>query len=297
MLSAAGFIQTLNAWKAPTGVLTAIQEFNKVDEFVADGTIFTKTVDAITIKHIKMIKSDFDCNLKSGPEGRTALEYAFAFRNADVVDALLEANADTNLCDEAGRSPLLIASLMEHVKIVRKLLQHNADTNKQSKYLGSPLMTACSRGNEDVVDALLEANANPNLCDEDGVSPLNIASRGGHHVGIIRKLLQHNADVNHDNIGIWNSSTALMSACKLNLREDVVDVVDALLEANANPNLCDENGDTPLIIASQRGHVGIVRKLLQHNADINQKGRNGRTALSMARGWRMTKVLENFTKN
>ena len=38
MLSAIGFIQTLNAWKAPTTVLTAIQEFNKVDEFVADGT-------------------------------------------------------------------------------------------------------------------------------------------------------------------------------------------------------------------------------------------------------------------
>ena len=53
MLSANGFVQTLNAWNAPTGVLKAIGEFNKVDGF--DTTAFAGIMDATTTKHYKMI--------------------------------------------------------------------------------------------------------------------------------------------------------------------------------------------------------------------------------------------------
>ena len=88
LLSAIGFVQSLTPWNATTavatGVLTAIQEFNKADEFVAS-TVFTETVDVNAIKHIKMIKSDFDFNGKGGHEGGTALCYASKFGNVDVL--------------------------------------------------------------------------------------------------------------------------------------------------------------------------------------------------------------------
>ena len=39
-------------------VLNAIQEFNKVDDYFADGAILAKTVDATTIKHITVRPRD-----------------------------------------------------------------------------------------------------------------------------------------------------------------------------------------------------------------------------------------------
>ena len=43
------------------------------------------------------------------------------------------------------------------------------------------------------------------------------------------------------------------------------------MDANADPNVCDQEHNSPLIEASENGHVQIVRKLLDKKADINKK--------------------------
>ena len=117
----------MTPWNAPTRVLKALQEFDKPDRFVA-GTVITESVDVNTIKHIKMIKSDFEINQKGGPDRGTALYYASKFGNVDLVEALLEAKADHNICDRDKNSPLMVASEKGHVQIVTKLLlQENTD--------------------------------------------------------------------------------------------------------------------------------------------------------------------------
>jgi ankyrin repeat protein len=218
LLSAIDFVQSLTPWNAPTGVIKAIQEFNKAGEFVAECTIFTKSVDVNTIKHIKMIKSDFDFNQKGGPDHGTALFYASKFGNVDVVDALLEAKADQNVCDEDHNSPLIVASQEGHVQIVNKLLlQENTDINKRGQYGHTALENACFYGKEDVVDVLLDANADPNICAYLGWSPLMKASEKGYSQ-IVQKLLNHNADISKkDNVG----ETALSMARKRKLNEIV----------------------------------------------------------------------------
>jgi ankyrin repeat protein len=224
LLSAIAFVQSLTPWNAPTGVLKAIQEFNKADEFVA-GTVFTKSVDVNTMKHIKMIKSDFDFNQKGGPDHGTALFYASEFGNLDVVDALLEAKADANICDKTDNSPLIVASKEGHAQIVTKLLlQENTDINKRGNIGWTALFYACFNGNEDVVDVLLDANADPNICAYLaylGWSPLMKASEKGYSQ-IVQKLLNHNADISKkDNVG----ETALSEA-RARKRDEVVAILE-----------------------------------------------------------------------
>ena len=117
----------------------------------------------------------FDINQKGGPDVQTALQYACKFDDMDVVDALLEANADPG-CDEKANCPLMTASF----EVVRKLL-------KEGNKGGTVLWLACGNGMEDVVDVFLNANADPNVCDNEDKSPLMIASENG-HVQIVRKL-------------------------------------------------------------------------------------------------------------
>lgn len=58
--------------------------------------------------------------------------------------------------------------------------------------------------------------------------------------------------------------------------------VNGFLSAGINPNVRDENEDTPLTAAAVRGDLKIVGALLRGGADINAKGRNTWTALLLA---------------
>ena len=55
-----------------------------------------------------------------------------------------------------------------------------------------------------------------------------------------------------------------------------------LLHASTNPNTCDEDGDTPLIVAVSWGHADIVRTLIAAGADPDLPNNEGETPLVRA---------------
>lgn len=55
-----------------------------------------------------------------------------------------------------------------------------------------------------------------------------------------------------------------------------------LLDAGVSPNSADDDDDTPLIMAATGGRIEMMQLLLDHGADVNQPGLNGRSALRVA---------------
>jgi uncharacterized protein len=125
---------------------------------------------------------------------------------------------------------------------------------------------------------LLNAKADPYYFER---TPLMFASREG-HTEVVRWLLDEGAALDtRDTKGI----TALWFACSMGHTP----VVRLLLERGGDPTIApDIYGWTPLITASQDGHLEVVRLLLGHpsvNAAINQRDRDGETALYSACYW------------
>jgi ankyrin repeat protein len=95
------------------------------------------------------------------------------------------------------------------------------------------------------------------------------------HSKITEELVRHKADVNARS---KNGSTPLMFAA-----QGDVDSARILLAAGANPNdTMPDWGGTPLIIASSMGRTDVVSALLDKGADPNIVDSNGFTALHAA---------------
>ena len=60
----------------------------------------------------------------------------------------------------------------------------------------------------------------------------------------------------------------------------------------ADVNAKDENGNTPLHIAAEKGHENMAELLLANNAEINAKDNNGRTPLAWAENQGHKDVVE-----
>ncbi|XP_063438383.1 uncharacterized protein LOC134719306 [Mytilus trossulus] len=218
-----------------------------------------------------LLERNSDVNLCKN-NGRSPLLQASQQGHTDIVKLLLERNPDVNLCDKDGRSPVLQASQNGHTDIVKLLLERNPDVNLCNKDGLSPLLQASQNGHTDIVKLLLEMNPDVNLCHKDGWSPLLQASMCG-HTDIVKLLLEGNPDVNLcDKDG--RSPLIMASMC------GHTDIVRLLLERNPVP--CD---NTQLSTSYVNNNIrminsqSLVQPLMKHKPDINAQTNDGGNAL------------------
>jgi hypothetical protein len=76
-----------------------------------------------------------------------------------------------------------------------------------------------------------------------------------------------------------------------------VEVVEKLIELNANQDIQDYSGQTPLLIAVESGQIDIVELLLKNGANVNIANNNGENPLSLAKKIELNKISEVLLKN
>ncbi|KAA0024693.1 ankyrin repeat domain-containing protein [Antrihabitans cavernicola] len=65
-------------------------------------------------------------------------------------------------------------------------------------------------------------------------------------------------------------------------REGASDTLAQYLDAGTPVNLCNQNGDTLLMLAAYHGHATTVSTLIEHGADVNRANDKGQTPLAGA---------------
>lgn len=176
----------------------------------------------------------------------------------DISVALLENGAPTGLSgDHNHLTPLYTASQNGHSEIVELLLDHGACIDTHSILGGPALEGACGSGKEDIVKTLLRRGADVNA--NSGISLYSAARQG--HESIVRILLSHSARINlmHD-----TAHTPLAGASKGGHTK----IVDMLLSNGADPSIASQGGQTAFSAACAGGYVDICRKLLAKSASI-----------------------------
>ena len=130
----------------------------------------------------------------------------------------------------------------------------------------TPLMAACACATEDgiaILRTLLSAGADPAHCSSHtGAGPINLAVQS-RNVAAVEILLEANPGV-ATSISRTGSTPLWMAA---NIGS--IDIFQPLMDILHNPDEAVSTGATLLHIASQWGHIDIVKSLIEANAKIN----------------------------
>ena len=195
----------------------------------------------------------------------SSLHIAARYGHLSVVKVLVEQGADIEARTSEGLTPLAMAASEGFANIVEFLLNRGANANSQCDKNITPLNAATRNGRTAVVQVLLKHSADVTLLDVDSKTPLH-AAIASKNPEILKLLLEANPHVlNHPNM-VNSIPPPLLTVCKLGNLE----MLETMLEYNADINIVDKYHITPLIVACIDGNVKLIDTLVKHGAKIDQ---------------------------
>ncbi len=196
----------------------------------------------------------------------------FAAKDGDEhqVIRLLEEGAEVNKKSQYGWTALMFAAHYGHLDVVNQLIQHDADLNVVSKRV--PTGPMATRGGHTETTALREAIVQSHLdiahlLLDSGAKAnhksLNEAGASG-DISLVKKILGQGLSVNDiPQKKFWGTPLASAS------REGDIPMMRYLLDQGADANLRTENAITPLSSAIKSFNPKAVKLLLEKGADPN----------------------------
>lgn len=218
-----------------------------------------------------------------------------------VLQHLQSPGIDINWQDERGRTALFRAAAEDHLEIVKLLVARYADLTVMSTDGQSAAESA-----EGLAEVYLESIGDKPICaqtltDADAAvgtaaskevfEMVPLAIRLPEYMEEFKRLITvPGVDLDYSpSPSRCSSRPPLIQAVKVHLNPPhacrfdpyCVEVVEALLNAKANPNKVTEENETPLMHAAFVGHLGVVKALVKGGADPNAS-HQGRTPLEAA---------------
>lgn len=253
-------------------------------------------------------------------EGNTTVHQAVNGGNLDTLLKILgSARNKIDTPNHALVTPLHRAAEIGTFATVKVLLNHGASTDPLTKNKDTALHIAV-RGGHRLVSRELQRNMNViDQENEEGYTAFRLAVERG-HIAIVKDLLLERMEpyfkfpflihaVLKDEAvlrsllksGEWDCKVITVTHIKTPLQEavdlDLLPAVKLLLEHGADVDDKGKIEETPLYMAARYGRVNILDCLLSHGADVNATDKDGNTALFRASKEGFIEVVKRLLSN
>lgn len=250
-------------------------------------------------------------------ELRSALDYAAAYGDADLVDLLVRYGARVDVypyhdgsVNWVGKNPLHFAAQFDNPETIKALIIHGANRYSDCAGWEMPIHTAAKYNSTKAIEALLEMGTNINVNSQSEGTPLHTAIIHSHlnpasSLETIQFLLENDANPNaHSNIWRWTGLTPICLARDSN-------IIRLLLGYGADINEKNFDGGTALHYIVEHScstryenesptwYLDVIKTLIMCGADVNAKNNEGQTLLQVAnpRMEDVRKLLKEYEAN
>jgi len=257
-------------------------------------------------------------------DGLAPLHLAAGEGYEGLISFLIEKRANVNIKNSSGATPLHEAVRSGKLNVIQLIIQNGAEINAQDAKGNSVLhIAAPPQNHQDIIQLLLNNRADPNLRDDHGDSPLHVLISLNRKPEVVQTLLFFgNVDISARNV---NGQTPLYLA----VQESRIALIPLLLSREADIFAVDNSGVTPFdyamkvrgpvldalitpqtahqkdgagntilhLAVKNKGDAYVVGKILEQNADINVRNREGDTALHIAARMNLQETGEYILSN
>uniref|UniRef100_H2YS48 Uncharacterized protein n=1 Tax=Ciona savignyi TaxID=51511 RepID=H2YS48_CIOSA len=241
--------------------------------------------------------------MKGGSKRETPLHLAAQIPDGEQVsEMLIKSGADVNSEREDGETAVHMAARSGNLNTFKLLLEEGGDLRTQSKASENALHLAVRHCRWEITRHMLEfleqkysryeATICVNMENKEGETPMHLASEltserahfEGEELKIVQLLLDYGGDVNfctkltHETPFHYCARCGNERSLKILLGHigKFHEKMPSIINRQA------KNGWSPLLFASDEGHVPSVDILLQHSARVDVFDENGKAALHLA---------------
>ncbi len=255
-----------------------------IDDRTHGGFYYTWSGNLGTVEFL--VSKDVSVNA-TDKYGCTLLHWSALKGHSDIAKFLVDRGANVNAKDILGRTPMHFAVMNNHKDI-------------QDVYGRGPTYTTAESNDEEIVQLFLMKGASVNEADENGETPLHLASWDG-HLGILQHLINNGANIGtkdssgktpldiardkgHNNIVqyLQQTQSSLNRELLTAVRGGDLNKVKDFIGRGASLDAKDEYGRTLLHWASWNGNLDAVKYLIGEGASIQAEDRDGKTPLDIA---------------
>ena len=261
----------------------------------ADNPLIIAYQDSNIEKFRSLIESEINVNCLDNRSrsliSKVILNEDEVSNNKEFFDALIDADVHLGIIGEESGLLTLAIHCPNDSYYFKKLLKKGIDINHKNPY-GKPDYTTCepaifiamldsahNNNNIEKIEILLDHNPDLKLINNYG-NPIIyylLSSFHGDFLKIIPLLVDKGADVNQCNKD-GNHCFHLLSKIDYTSHFWSISAIELLLHYNANPDVIDNKGMTPLMYCSAHGYDITCKIFMKNSCDINIRDNKGYTA-------------------
>ena len=183
---------------------------------------------------------------------------------------------DINSINSSHETPLHLACAFGHKSCIHILVSRSADMYSRDCYNNAPIHRAASMEYVNIIEMLItEFKCDPMIKGYQGRSLLHFASSTS-NIGLIEALIQrYRLDPITDLDACGSTPLHIATICG---QQEVVNLL--IIKYNCPVDIRNEGNETPLYLACYKGHLNVVKTLVEHGADLS------------ARNWQNTPLVQ-----